>query len=247
MREQLEVWLDSDIVPLRRIGTLSHDRGTVWFAYDQAWLTSPGAFQIDPRLQLTSGSAYAHPDTGSFGIFLDSAPDRWGQTLMNRWELLAAKDEGRRPRTLRLWDYLTGVQDRTRQGALRFKMPCTDRFVAHDELTVPPVTALSALSDVATALTRTDHDDLSALKPWLSVLVAPGSSLGGARPKANVIDDDGSLWIAKFPAHQDRRDVGVWEYVTWTLARQAGITVPPAVIDRVGSSPYHTFRVRRKP
>lgn len=245
MREQLEVWVDSDIVPLRRIGTLSHDRGTVWFTYDQEWLTSPGAFQIDPRLQLISGSAYAHPDTGSFGIFLDSAPDRWGQTLMNRRELLAAKDERRRPRTLRLWDYLTGVQDQTRQGALRFKLPDTGCFIAHDELTVPPVTALAALSDVATELTRTDHEDLPALKQWLSVLVAPGSSLGGARPKANVIDDDGSLWIAKFPAHQDRRDVGAWEYVTWTLARQAGITVPPAAIDRVGSSPYHTFCVRR--
>jgi len=245
VREQLEVWVDSDIVPLRRIGTLSHDRGTVWFAYDQEWLTSPGAFQLDPRLQLISGSAYAHPDTGSFGIFLDSAPDRWGQTLMNRRELLAAKDEGRRPRTLGLWDYLTGVQDQTRQGALRFKLPDTGCFIAHDELTVPPVTALAALSDVATELTRTDHEDLPALKQWLSVLVAPGSSLGGARPKANVIDDDGSLWIAKFPAHQDRRDVGAWEYVTWTLARQADITVPPAAIDRVGSSPYHTFRVRR--
>ncbi|MFP4153237.1 MAG: HipA N-terminal domain-containing protein, partial [Alkalispirochaeta sp.] len=98
MRDELEVWIDSDILPLRKIGTLSHDRGTVWFTYDQEWLTSPTAFQIDPRLQLTSGSAYAHPDTGSFGIFLDSAPDRWGQTLMNRRELLSAKDEGRRPR-----------------------------------------------------------------------------------------------------------------------------------------------------
>jgi serine/threonine-protein kinase HipA len=245
VREQLDVWIDSDIVPLRRIGALSHDRGTVWFAYDQEWLTSPTAFQIDPRLQLTSGSAYAHPDAGSFGIFLDSAPDRWGQTLMNRRELLAAKDEGRRPRTLRLWDYLTGVQDQTRQGALRFKLPDTDRFIADDPLTVPPVTALSALSDIATELSRTDHEDFTALKQWLSVLVAPGSSLGGARPKANVIDDAGSLWVAKFPAHQDRRDVGAWEYVTWTLARQAGITVPPAAIDRVGSSTYHTFRVRR--
>ncbi|MDA3951665.1 MAG: HipA domain-containing protein [Spirochaeta sp.] len=245
MHDQLEVWVDSDIVPLRKIGSLSHDRGTVWFAYDQAWLTSPTAFQIDPRLQLLSGSAYAHPETGTFAIFLDSAPDRWGQTLMNRRELLAAKDDSRRPRILRLWDYLIGVQDQTRQGALRFKLPGTDRFIAHATLTVPPVTALAALSDVATDLTRTDHEDLSALRQWLSILVAPGSSLGGARPKANVIDDDGSLWIAKFPAHQDRRNVGAWEYLTWILARQAGITVPPAAIDRVGSSPYHTFRVRR--
>lgn len=245
MRDQLEVWVDSDIHPRRKIGVLSHDRGTVWFAYDDEWLTSPTAFQIDPRLQLLSGSAYALPETGNFGVFLDSAPDRWGQTLMNRRELLAAKDEGRHPRTLRLWDYLAGVQDQTRQGALRFKPPGTDRFIACDELTVPPVTALAALSDVATELTRTDHDDLSALKQWLSLIVAPGSSLGGARPKANVVADDGSLWIAKFPAHQDRRDVGAWEYVTWRLAQQAHITVPLAAIDRIGSSPYHTFRVRR--
>ncbi|MEX2442637.1 MAG: HipA domain-containing protein [Alkalispirochaeta sp.] len=245
MRAELEVWIDSDVLPLKRIGTLSHDRGTVWFTYEDEWLNSPVAFQIDPRLQLVSGPAYARRESGNFSVFLDSAPDRWGQMLMNRRELLAAKDEHRAPHKLYLWDYLTGVQDETRQGALRFKPPGTDRFIAHDALAAPPVSALHTLSDVATELTRTDHDDLSQLKRWLAILIAPGSSLGGARPKANVIDDDGTYWIAKFPAYQDRRNVGAWEYVTWGLASRAGVDVPPAAIDRVGSSPYHTFRVRR--
>lgn len=245
MKETLEVWIDCDLVPLQQIGTLSHDRGTVWFEYSQSWFTNPLAFQIDPELHLSEGSIFPHPETGSFGIFMDSAPDRWGQTLMKRRESLLAKDENRNARKLYAWDYLQGVQDITRQGALRFKPQGTEPFVAHDPLAAPPVTSLAELSEVAHALTRKDHDDLDQLRQWLAVLVAPGASLGGARPKANFVENDGTAWIAKFPAWQDGRDIGAWEYLVWTLARDAGVQMPPAKKMKIGHSGHHTFCVQR--
>ena len=245
MKAALEVWVDCDLTPLQKIGTLSHDRGTVWFEYEKTWLDNPVAFQIDPELHLGEGPVFPDAESGNFGIFLDSTPDRWGQTLMNRREILLAKDEGRRARKLYPWDFLQGVQDVTRQGALRFKVKDDREFVAHDDLAAPPVTSLAELSDIATALTRTDIDDLDQLRRWLAALVAPGASLGGARPKANFIDEDDSVWIAKFPAFQDTRDVGGWEYLVWTMAQKAGIDTPPANKKKIGHSGYHTFCVRR--
>jgi len=245
VKAALEVWVDCDLTPLQKIGTLSHDRGTVWFEYEKTWLDNPVAFQIDPELHLGEGPVFPDAESGNFGIFLDSTPDRWGQTLMNRREILLAKDEGRRARKLYPWDFLQGVQDVTRQGALRFKVKDDREFVAHDDLAAPPVTSLAELSDIATALTRTDIDDLDQLRRWLAALVAPGASLGGARPKANFIDEDDSVWIAKFPAFQDTRDVGGWEYLVWTMAQKAGIDTPPANKKKIGHSGYHTFCVRR--
>lgn len=245
MRDVLEVWLDCDLVPMQQIGTLSHDRGTVWFEYRAAWLNQSLAFQIDPELHLGDGPLYPHADSGNFGVLLDSAPDRWGQMLMRRKELLQAKDENRNPRKLYAWDFLQGVQDITRQGALRFRPPDDTQFVAHDARAVPPVTRLPELSDTAHALSSNDRDDLEHLRRWLAVLVAPGSSLGGARPKANFLEADGTVWIAKFPAAQDGRDVGSWEYLVWTLAQRAGVNMPPARKLKIGRSGYHTFCVQR--
>ena len=245
MRQALEVWLDCDLAPLRQVGLLSHDRGTVWFEYAAAWLNNPLAFQIDPDLRLGEGPIYTNADTGSFGIFLDSAPDRWGQTLMKRRELLQAKDEGRTARKLYAWDFLQGVQDITRQGALRFRPAGAERFVADDARAAPPVTSLGELAEVARELTRRDRDDLDQLRRWLAVLVAPGASLGGARPKANFVEGDGALWIAKFPAYRDDRDMGAWEYLAWTLARQAGVVMPLAKRIQLGATGYHSFCVQR--
>ena len=132
-----------------------------------------------------------------------------------------------------------------RQGALRFKPKGTQIFIAHDALAVPPLTRLAELSDTAHALTRKDRDDLEQLRRWLAVLVAPGASLGGARPKANFMELDGTVWIAKFPAWQDTRDVGAWEYLVWILAQQAGVQMPPAKKLKIGNSGYHTFCVQR--
>ena len=246
MSSDLEVWLDCDLYPKQRLGTLSHDRGQVRFRYDEAWLAQPDiAFAIDPGLTLDAGPFFPKPEAGNFGIFLDSSPDRWGQTLMRRREALQAKDAGRAARTLYSWDFLLGVQDITRQGALRFRCPGAEEFLAQDALAAPPVTSLAALAAIAKELTRKNINDLDKLRRWLAVLVAPGASLGGARPKANFCDRDGSLWIAKFPAHDDDRDIGAWEAVAWWLARQAGIDMAEAKAVRLGRSGHHTFCVRR--
>lgn len=244
MRQELEVWLDCDLTARRRLGTLHHDREQVRFVYEKSWIAEPLAFAIDPQLTLDAAPFYPRPDAGSFGIFLDSSPDRWGQTLMKRREALAAKDEGRKARNLYAWDYLLGVQDFTRQGALRFRVAGTETFLGAEKMSAPPVTSLGELQAIALELTRKKIDDLDALRRWLAVLVAPGASLGGARPKANFRERDGSLWFAKFPAQEDGRDVGGWEAVTHQLAVAAGIDVPEARVEKLNGD-FHTFCVRR--
>jgi serine/threonine-protein kinase HipA len=226
------------------VGRLAHDRGQIRFHYERDWLQQPWAFALDPDLSLDNQPFYPRAELGNFGIFLDSAPDRWGQTLMKRRAALQAKDAGHSPRTLYAWDYLVGVQDQTRQGALRFCVPGTQNFLACEGQAAPPVATLRELEAVAYQLTHKRIDDLDALRRWLLVLVAPGASLGGARPKANYTDDDGSLWIAKFPARDDERDVGAWEYVVHELALAAGIDVPEARLRRFNHG-FHTFSVAR--
>ncbi|MCX7162658.1 MAG: type II toxin-antitoxin system HipA family toxin [Rhodocyclales bacterium] len=246
MSRSLEVWLDCDLCPLQRLGTLAHDRGQVRFHYDKTWLTQQDiAFAIDPQLTLDAGPFFPKPEAGNFGVFLDSSPDRWGQTLMRRRETLQAKDEKRTARTLYSWDFLLGVQDITRQGALRFRFTDSDTFLANEALAAPPITSLAELAAIAKELTRKHIDNLDQLRRWLAVLVAPGASLGGARPKANFCDKTGALWIAKFPAAEDDRDIGAWEGVTWWLARQAGIDMPVAKVERLGQGGHHTFCVQR--
>jgi serine/threonine-protein kinase HipA len=245
MDETLEVWLDVDFLDAPCLaGWLSHDRGQVRFNYEKSWLKNPACFSLDPDLTLDAAPFFPKPEAGNFGVFLDSSPDRWGQTLMKRREMLEARDAKRQPRNLYAWDYLIGVQDETRQGALRFKHAGEDVFLAADPLPVPPVTSLRELESVAGELTNKKIDDLSALRKWLSVLVSPGSSLGGARPKANFREADGSLWIAKFPARDDALNIGAWEGVVHQLSRAAGIDVPDARLMRLGSE-HHTFCVKR--
>ncbi|VGO08029.1 HIPA PROTEIN [plant metagenome] len=240
----LEVWLDDDLSPARQVGTLAHDRGQIRFHYERDWLKDPRAFALDPDLFLDEHPFFPKPELGNFGIFLDSSPDRWGQTLMKRREALQAKDEQRSPRTLYAWDFLIGVQDLTRQGALRFRRPGTEAFLGDEKMAAPPVTTLRELEAVAYQLSNRRIDDLDALRKWLAVLVAPGASLGGARPKANFTETDGSLWIGKFPARDDDRDVGAWEYVVHQLAQEAGIDVPPAKLIKLNND-FHTFCVQR--
>ena len=240
----LEVWLDGDLGPPCRVGTLAHDRGQIRFHYDRAWLRDARAFALDPDLSLDEAPFFPKPELGNFGIFLDSSPDRWGQTLMKRREALQAKDEKRMPRTLYAWDFLIGVQDFTRQGALRFRLAGTEVFLGDEAMAAPPVTHLRELEAVAGLLSDRRIDDLDALRKWLAVLVAPGASLGGARPKANFTEADGSLWIGKFPARDDDRDIGAWEYLAHGLALKAGVHVPPAKALRLNND-FHTFCVQR--
>lgn len=174
----LEVWLDGDRGAACQVGTLAHDRGQIRFRYERAWLEGARAFALDPDLSLDTQPFFPRPELGNFGVFLDSSPDRWGQTLMKRREALQAKDEGRAPRTLYAWDFLLGVQDFTRQGALRFRAEGSDEFLGNERLAAPPVTSLRELEAVAWQLSSRRIDDLDALRKWLTVLVAPGASIG---------------------------------------------------------------------
>jgi len=240
----LEVWLDCDLGPACPVGTLAHDRGQIRFHYNSDWLRDPRAFALDPDLSLDDAPFFPRPEVGNFGIFMDSSPDRWGQTLMKRREPLLAKDEKRTPRTLYAWDFLIGVQDFTRQGALRFRLEGTEEFLGNEKMAAPPVTTLRELEAVAFQLSSRRIDDLDSLRKWLAVLVAPGASLGGARPKANFTNSDGSLWIGKFPARDDERDVGAWEYVVHALAMKAAVDVPPATLLQLNND-FHTFCTQR--
>ncbi len=240
----LEVWLDSDLGPPCLVGTLAHDRGQIRFRYERAWLGDAHAFALDPELTLDEAPFFPKPELGNFGIFLDSSPDRWGQTLMKRREALQAKDEKRTVRSLYAWDFLLGVQDLTRQGAMRFRLAGTEEFLGQEKMAAPPITSLRDLEAVAYQLSSRRIDDLDALRRWLAVLVAPGASLGGARPKANFTEADGTLWIGKFPARDDDRDIGAWEHVVHSLAVKAGVDVPAAHAVRLNNE-FHTFCVRR--
>ena len=249
-RQQIDVCLDADIVEaLCRVGTLFHAAGhghsVFSFAYDRAWLRRPNTFEIDPDLQLHDSESYPSQPTGVFRIFTDSAPDRWGRLLLDRREILKAREEKRPPRTLTEWDYLLGVHDSCRMGALRFRRDADSPFLDNDRhLAAPPVASLRELEAASLALEAPDADEQPEFRQWLTALLAPGSSLGGARPKANFTDPEGALWIAKFPSREDRRDIGAWEMVVHQLAQAAGLNVPDTQLLSLGSR-HRTFASRR--
>jgi serine/threonine-protein kinase HipA len=217
------------------------------FRYDDNWLARPEVFAFDPDLALSAGHQYPAPDKANFGIFLDSSPDRWGRVLMQRRENFRARQEQRKPRTLTEWDFLLGVHDETRLGALRFRVPPDGPFIDSDaQFAAPPITSLRELQ--AASLQFEEHmneDENPEYEKWLTQLFAPGTSLGGARPKASVRDETGALCMAKFPSREDTRDIEGWELVAHRLAAKAGVVVPEARPLRVRESPYTTFLVKR--
>lgn len=234
---------------LQRMGRLHRQRGAQGdvfsFEYDRQWLVHPEVFQFDPDLQLGEGRIYAPTDRENFGIFLDSSPDRWGRLLMQRRAARRAAKEGKPAPTLTAWDYVLGVHDATRLGGLRFRRSEDQPFLDDsDDLASPPLVRLQELQAVSLKLEDERADENPDYDSWLAQLVAPGSSLGGARPKAAVIDEEGRPCIAKFPSRQDTRDVGGWEFVVHTLAERAGIQVAPARPLRLGNE-GHTFLTRR--
>ena len=214
------------------------------FEYNAGWLESGKAQSLDPDLQLYSGPQYLNEGKSNFGIFLDSSPDRWGRTLMDRHEALLARKEDRKPRPLFETDYLLGVFDGHRMGALRFKENEEGPFLNDNkEMASPPWTSIRALEHASMELEKDIANDTEQLK-WLNMLMAPGSSLGGARPKASVVDPKGQLWIAKFPSGNDKRDMGGWEMVTHQLAINAGLNVPEAMAGKYYGH-QHTFLTKR--
>lgn len=239
-------WQDFDEPAL--IGTLRSDviRNDEHFSfrYDREWLLSPFVQKVDPDLELYTGEQH-RPDPRNFRAFLDSCPDRWGRLLMRRREAILARREARRPERLNEIDYLLGVHDFHRQGALRFKHAPDGEFMDNNtRMAAPPMASLKELAHAA-SLVESEEDRLDDdYVQWLSMLMAPGSSLGGARPKASVRDDNNQLWIAKFPSQYDDYDIAVWEFLTWRLASDAGIVMAESRLARYHNG-HHTFLTRR--
>lgn len=213
------------------------------FEYENRWLEeTKDAFAFDPDLRFYRGRQYISSKKPNFGVFSDSCPDRFGRTLMNRRETMIAKEEGRKPRDLKESDYLLGVFDDARMGALRFSLVEDGEFLSSEkDMAIPPWTRLRTLEYASLAL---EDEDNEARDKWLEILLAPGSSLGGARPKASVMARDESLWIAKFPSKWDEWDSGAWEMVTHELAKMCGLNVPEAKLERF-SDTGSTFLVKR--
>lgn len=236
--------LDDDAKPMGELrAEVVKGREVFSFTYDPTWLARPHVQQLDPGLQAFSGPQYPPPERSNFGLFLDSAPDRWGRTLLQRHEAQLARSEQRPVRNLLESDMLLAVDDTARMGALRFALSTEGPYLNHDaRWSIPPMTRLRELQQASLALE--DPDDGEDDVHWLALLLAPGSSLGGARPKASVTDEHNNLWIAKFPSRSDNVDKGAWEAVTHALAQRCGITVPVAKAERFGTQ-GHTFLSQR--
>lgn len=194
---------------------------TLTFEYDQAWLDSAASFPLDPALPLTPGLFEATRGERLSGAIGDAAPDTWGRQLMQRAARRGAERAGSRVQGLHELDYLLGVADEVRTGALRFRFRGRSRFRSHSDAGVPTLVALRRLSRIVARLLRGEESDED-----LRVLLAPGSSLGGARPKAAIVDQQGHLAIAKFPRETDEYSLETWEEVALRLAERAGIVTP---------------------
>jgi serine/threonine-protein kinase HipA len=208
------------------------------FEYNDAWLEHPNRFSLEPALKLGPGPFHTVADTPMFGAIGDSAPDRWGRALMRRMERRRAEREGQAPRTLHEMDYLLLVDDEARAGALRFAETEGGPFLRQEEAKrIPPLLELPKLLSAAEHVmeeTDTEED--------LRLLFAPGSSLGGARPKASVREKDGHLAIAKFPRKDDEINTVIWEAVALALAQKAGIPVPAARVETIANKPVLLLR-----
>lgn len=225
--------------------TLSKGREIFSFEYASNWLKSSHLQILDPDLRLFSGPQYARDNHDNFGLFLDSSPDRWGRVLMQRREAQQAQVEERKVRTLLESDYLLGVYDGHRMGALRFRLSDNEPFLDDQEdMAAPPWTKLRDLEYASLQLEQDNAESDKNYMKWLRMLVAPGGSLGGARPKASVLNENGHPWIAKFPSRRDEINVGKWEYLVFQLAQKAGIEIACSEL-RHFSGEHDTFLTKR--
>ncbi|MBL7712134.1 MAG: HipA domain-containing protein [Chitinophagaceae bacterium] len=212
------------------------------FEYDTAWIKSDQRQLLDPDIQFFSGPQFPG-NKENFGVFLDSMPDTWGRTLMKRRAVQQARALNEKAPALYDIDFLLGVYDESRMGALRFKTDPEGPFLDDStEMPTPPWSSVRELQHAAECLEQ--EEDNEAVKKWLTILMAPGSSLGGARPKANILDDEKAPWIAKFPSANDSIDKAAWEYLVYELAIQAGVIMSPCRIEKIAGK-YHTFFTRR--
>jgi len=215
------------------------------FSYDEKWIAKGFAQDLDPDLQFYSGDQYLEEGKSNFGVFTDSCPDRWGRILMQKREAILAKQEDRAPKKLYESDYLLGVYDANRMGALRFKLDPDDYFLnSKTEFVTPPWARLRELEQASLKIEEDGDETSEEYIKWLNILISPGSSLGGARPKASIIDEEENLWIAKFPSKHDDTNVGAWEMVAYRIALEAGINMPECKALKFNSDDY-TFLTKR--
>lgn len=248
--KKIFVFADFDwLKEMELIGELSYEslRGSdsYGFKFDDTWLKKHGAIFLSEDLNNYPGQQYTQPGKDIFGCFSDALPDRWGRTLLNRREQILAGEKKRPVRRLSSFDYLLGIDDYSRMGGFRFKESMDGDFInVSDTLCIPPLTDIRQLIEASREIEKSEEENQLPDKKWIVQLVHPGSSLGGARPKASIIDVDKVLYIAKFPSRKDDYDTGLWEHFCHLLAIQVGID---AAVTQVISTndKYHTLLSRR--
>ena len=215
------------------------------FKFDENWLSIHAGIKLSEDINNYPGMQYTQPGNDIFGCFSDALPDRWGRTLLKRREQIQASEEKRAIRSLSSFDYLMGIDDFSRMGGFRFKRELEGDYInVSPSLKIPPLTEIRELIHASQEVEKSEENDVLPEKKWITQLIQPGTSLGGARPKAGVLDEMGNLCIAKFPSKKDDYDTGIWEHFSHLLAQKAGIQVAQTrVLDGLGK--YHTLLSRR--
>ena len=248
--KRLYVYADFDwLKDTQLVGELSYEslRGSdsYGFKFSNEWLKQHGDIFLGDDLNNYPGHQYTHPARDIFGCFADALPDRWGRTLLLRREQIEAEEEHRPVRRLSSFDFLTGIDDYSRMGGFRFKETPDGEFInTHESLRIPPLTSMRTLVAASEEIERSEEQNQLPDKRWIAQLVQPGSSLGGARPKASVVDTDGTLYVAKFPSRKDDYDVGLWEHFCHLLAAKAGIDAATTKVIPANDK-YHALLSRR--
>lgn len=248
--KRLFVYADFDwLKEIELVGELSYEslRGSdsYGFKFSDEWLKKYSSLLLSEDLNNYPGQQYTRPGKDIFGCFSDALPDRWGRTLLNRREQIMAVEEKRPVRRLSSFDYLMGIEDYSRMGGLRFKESIDDDFInISDTLRIPPITDIRELEAASQEIEKSEEQNLLPDKKWIAQLVQPGSSLGGARPKASVIDTDKVLYVAKFPSRKDDYDTGLWEHFCHLLAIKAGVNAATTKVLSTNDK-YHTLLSRR--
>lgn len=238
-------WLDKPEL----VGELCYEklRGSESYAFrfDDNWLKFHAGIKLSEDINNYPGLQYTQPGNDIFGCFSDALPDRWGRTLLKRREQIQASEEKRAVRNLSSFDYLMGIDDFSRMGGFRLKRELDGDFInVSPSLKIPPLTELRQLVLASQEVEKSEENDVLPEKKWIAQLIQPGTSLGGARPKAGVLDDSGNLCIAKFPSRKDDYDTGLWEHFSHLLARKAGINAAQTKVQG-GLGKYHTLLSKR--
>lgn len=238
-------WLDKPEL----VGELCYEKlrgsDSYAFQYDEHWLKGHAEVKLSEDINNYPGMQYTQPGQDVFGCFSDALPDRWGRTMLKRREQILASEEKRAVRSLSSFDYLMGIDDFSRMGGFRFKKELEGEFInVSASLKIPPLTELKDLLHASREIEKSEEANVLPEKKWIAQLIQPGSSLGGARPKASVLDEKGNLCIAKFPSRKDDYDTGLWEHFSHLLAQKAGVEVAQTKV-LGGLGKYHTFLSRR--